>query len=199
MEATTTVTRTILSLCDHTGNWSRPYVEAGYRVVRVDLADGADVRLLRRLDGPVTGILAAPPCDHFSKAGAWCWARKGDAALLEGLSVVAACLRLVVVHRPEFWALENPAGRLKDFLGPAAWSFQPHYFGDGWTKRTYLWGNFTPPTPLFCPQARRAVEPARLPGPPGGRDVTTRMSGRAKAARSATPEGFAQAFFEANR
>ena len=61
---------TILSLCDFTGSWSRPYREAGYHVVQVDLQHGQDVRLLRRLAEPVHGILAAPPCTHFSRSGA---------------------------------------------------------------------------------------------------------------------------------
>jgi hypothetical protein len=181
---------TILSLCDFTGNWSRPYQEAGYEVIRVDLRHGQDVRLLPRLDGRVHGILAAPPCTAFSKAGAWKWEEWGDAAVLEGLSIVDACLRAVAIHRPEWWALENPAGRLRRWLGPPAWSFQPCDFGDPWTKRTYLWGHFTPPMPIYCPSAI-SVKPIRG-------DVTTRMSSSAKVARSATPEGFSRAFFEAN-
>jgi hypothetical protein len=182
---------TILSLCDLTGHWSRPYAEAGYRVVRVDLAEGRDVRLLHRLDEPVHGILAAPPCTHFSRAGAWLWPAKGDAALLEGLAVVDACLRAVAIHRPVWWALENPIGRLKDYLGPPHFRFDPCDFGDPWTKRTWLWGHFTPPVPLFSATARRPV--AASLG-----DVTTRLSSRRTAERSATPPGFAQAFFEAN-
>ena len=52
--------RRILSLCDYTGNWSQPYYEAGYDVVRIDLQHGGDVRLLERDTKPVHGILAAP-------------------------------------------------------------------------------------------------------------------------------------------
>lgn len=188
---------TILSLCDLTGNWSRPYEEAGYRVVRVDLGRGEDVRLLRRLDEPVHGILAAPPCTHFARSGAWKWAEKGEPAILEGLAIVDACLRAVAIYRPAWWALENPIGRLQDYLGPPAWKFDPHQFGDNFSKRTWLWGHFTPPTPLFSAQARKAVAVA-LVGRPGGRDRTTLLGGRNRAARSATPEGFARAFFEVN-
>ena len=35
----------ILSLCDYSGAWSRPYQEAGYDVVQIDLALGQDVDL----------------------------------------------------------------------------------------------------------------------------------------------------------
>lgn len=52
----------IISLCDFSGAWSQPYVDAGgYDVIRIDLQrDGRDVRLLEKMDG-VHGILAAPP------------------------------------------------------------------------------------------------------------------------------------------
>src|SRR5690349_8707505 len=99
---------TILSLCDYTGNWSRPYEEAGYEVIRVDVQHGQDARLLTHIGQPVHGILAAPPCTHFSKAGAHLWETKGEAAILEGLAIVDACLRAVAIYRPAFWALENP-------------------------------------------------------------------------------------------
>ena len=44
---------TILSLCDFTGEWSRPYREAGYDVRQVDIKHDDDVRLksLLRDDG----------------------------------------------------------------------------------------------------------------------------------------------------
>lgn len=178
----------ILSLCDHSGAWSRPYEEAGYPVRRVDLRAGQDIRLLKHIAEPVRGILAAPPCNHFARSGAPHWEAKGDAALLEGLAIVDACLRAVAIYRPEWWCLENPIGRLQDYLGPPAWKCNPCDFGNPWTKRTWLWGHFTPPVPLICPSARR-VEPLEV-------DRTTKRLG--KAARSITPDGFARAFFEAN-
>jgi len=61
----------VVSLCDHTGNWSRPYAEdPNYEVRKIDLLDGRDVRLLPYIYRPVHGMLAAPPCTHFSSAGA---------------------------------------------------------------------------------------------------------------------------------
>lgn len=182
--------RTILSLCDLTGTWSKPYRDAGYDVRQIDLQRGGDVRLLK-FRGPVHGILAAPPCTHFSRAGAWLWPKKGEAALLEGLQVVDACLRAVAIYRPKWWALENPIGRLKDYLGEPQYKFDPYHFGDPWTKRTWLWGQFREPV-------KAPVEPVKAPVEPTMGDVTTRMSSSAKNARSATPPGFAKAFFEAN-
>ncbi len=187
----------ILSLCDHSGHWSRPYEKAGYPVVRVDLQEGQDIRLLRKLAVPVHGILAAPPCTHFARSGARWWAEKGDAAIFEGLALVDACLRAVAIYRPDWWCLENPIGRLQDYLGEPAFRCDPCDFGDPWTKRIWLWGHFTPPMPLFCPSAVPvAIE--ETGGRAGSRDRTTRLGSRNRDKRSATPEGFAQAFFEAN-
>lgn len=205
---------TILSLCDFTGNWSRPYERAGYEVIRVDLQTGGDVRKLSFIEQPIHGILMAPPCTHFSRAGACHWKSKGEGPVLEGLAIVDACLRAVAIYHPTWWVLENPIGRLKDYLGPPKWKFDPFMFGDPWTKRTWLWGHFTPPMPLFAPQARKAVA-ATWSAPVGVSsshphretqtapsakilDRTTWLGSRRKVERSATPEGFAQAFFEAN-
>jgi hypothetical protein len=206
----------ILSLCDFTGNWSRPYAEAGYEVVRIDLQDGVDVRMLRHIERRVHGILMAPPCTHFSRAGAHLWKTKGEGPILDGLAVVDACLRTVAIYSPTWWVLENPIGRIKDYLGPPKWKFDPYQFGDAWTKRTWLWGNFTPPVPLFSAQPRKEVDPEwsapggisqahhdrdvkTKPGRPlGSIDRTTWLGSRRKVERSATPEGFAKAFFEVN-
>jgi len=181
----------ILSLCDHSGNWSRPYEEAGYEVVRVDIQHGEDVRLMTHRDEPVYGILMASPCTHFAASGARWWEAKGQVAVLEGLAIVDACLRAVAIYRPTWWAMENPVGRLRDFLGPPAFTFDPFDFGDGYSKRTHLWGHFTPPVPILCPSAV-AVEPTL-----GSK--MHRMSSRNKNGRSMTPVGFSRAFFEANK
>jgi hypothetical protein len=187
--------RTILSLCDYTGIFADAYRRRGYEVIQVDLQHGQDVRLMK-WPGRVIGIIAQPPCTHFSRAGAWKWKEKGEAALLEGLAIVDACLRCVAVCRPEWWVLENPIGRLQDYIGPPAFKFNPCDFGDAYTKRTWLWGNFTPPSPLFVPKHCQAVTPARgkycwTESMNGGKDRQNK--------RSATAPGFAEAFASCNQ
>ncbi len=177
---------TVLSLCDYTGTWSAPYRDAGYDVLQVDIKRGQDVRLFKALPFPVRGVLAAPPCTHFSGSGARWWAEKGEAALLDGLAVVDACLRIIAVHNPVWWALENPVGRLRDYLGEPRMSFDPNEYGDPYTKKTLLWGQFA--EPMKCPvEATEGSKMHRLPPSP-----------ERAALRSVTPSGFAQAFFEAN-
>ncbi|HCA46841.1 MAG TPA: hypothetical protein DEP45_05615 [Armatimonadetes bacterium] len=179
---------TILSLCDRTGTWPAPYEEAGYDVIRVEIEDGHDVRLLRVGElPPIHGVLCAPPCTHFASSGALHWKRKGDAALLEGLAVVDACLRVVVAVRPAWWCLENPVGRLRHYIGAPAMTFQPCDYGDPWTKKTLLWGDFN-------------TDLRRTPVEPEGYNWTLRFSPgpERQALRSITPPGFARAFMEAN-
>lgn len=149
----------------------------------VDVRAGQDVRLLEHPREPVRGILAAPPCTLFSSAGAGTWSRRSEKELLDALAVVDACLRLVAVCQPDWWALENPPGRLERWLGPPDWSFQPFQFGDPWTKRTYLWGSFARPV-------RAEGEEVEAKG--------SRLASASKALRSQTPEGFARAFARAN-
>lgn len=178
----------VLDLCAGSGAWSIPYEAAGYDVRPVTLPE--DVRTYRPPDG-VWGVLAAPPCDQFSIA------RNGHSSprdFVRGMETVNACLRIVQQTRPRWWALENPVGLLSRWLGTPRDVFDPCDFGDPWTKRTALWGDFA--TPARGPY----VEP--LGGGPlcelcdPGRRRTSWCSSRAH--RAVTPAGFARAFFEAN-
>lgn len=185
--------RTILSLCDYTGNWSQPYVDAGYNVIRVDLKHGHDVRFFEHIKGGVYGVLAAPPCTAFSGSGAQYWPKKdasGDTAL--ALALVDACMRAVAIYRPKFWALENPVGRLRRWLGPPRLMFNPCDYGDAYTKKTLIWGEFEPLTP-------NPVEPERVCAQGSWLMKLGGSSERTKELRSATPMGFSRAFFEANQ
>lgn len=176
----------ILDLCGGTGAWSAPYVEAGYLVHLVTLPE-KDVRLFEfPLRLPVHGVLAAPPCTHLASSGARWWKEKGEGALLESLSIVDACLRLVVLCQPVWWVLENPVGRLKHYLGAPKLLFNPCDYGDPYTKKTCLWGNFN--TPRVTPVTPDEGSKMHLMSPSANRP----------ALRSITPPGFAKAFFEAN-
>ena len=118
----------VLSLFDHSGAWSRPYLTQGAEAIRVDtghppggaVADdgallwGGDVRsFLAGYSGSVCGILAAPPCRCMTRLSARLWP-KYDASgeTWESLSLVDAVLDAVAYLRPAWWVLENPPGRL---------------------------------------------------------------------------------------
>ena len=194
------MSRVILDLCGGTGAWSKPYREAGYDVELIDINNGQDVRLFKKPSYQVYGILASPPCTHLASSGARWWKDKGESALLEALSIVDACLRIVSVTQPKFWCLENPVGRLVRYLGRPRLYFQPCDYGDAYTKKTCLWGEFNVPktTPVECSVesqsgysklARRFPSKMHLLPSTGDRPML----------RGITPGGFARAFFEANR
>lgn len=184
----------ILSLCDYTGNWPKPFREAGHEVIQVDLQHGLDVRTYPLPRGGVDGIIAQPPCTHLAGSGARWWKAKGDAALLEALAIVDACFRFIALCEPlRFWVLENPVGRLSRFIGPPVFSFHPCEFGgwldppgDAYTKRTCLWGRFAIP------------EKKPVPAHEGSKMHLLPPSPERAMLRSATPMGFARAFYAAN-
>lgn len=172
----------ILDLCGGTGAWSKPYADAGYDVRVITLPEH-DVRLYQPPDN-VHGILAAPPCTMFASSGArW---KRTDEQMIDALSIVDACLRIIWKCEPEWWALENPVGKLVRWLGKPVMYFNPCDYGDPYTKKTCLWGVF------YFPD-KNPVEPEK-------KNRIHRMppsSERAKL-RSITPPGFSRAFFEAN-
>lgn len=168
-------TRLILDLCGGSGSWAAPYLMAGYRVETVDILSGRDVHTLAARSD-VWGILAAPPCTEFSLA------KNGqERDFRAGLETVSACIRLAFACQPQWWALENPTGLLSIYLGTARDVWEPYEFGDPWTKRTAIWGDFV------IPERGPYVTP-----------LGSAMDRGNAAARAITPPGFARAFFEAN-
>jgi len=177
--------KVILDLCGGTGSWSLPYKEAGYDVRNITLPE-YDVRNYKIPDEPIYGILAAPPCTHLAGSGARWWNEKGQLALLEALAIADACMRIILLTNPSFWALENPVGRLSRFYGKPVFSFHPYEFGDPYQKRTLLWGNFNIPK-------KNPVKPTE-----GQKIWKMPPSKKRQELRSITPRGFAEAFFRAN-
>ncbi len=177
----------ILDLCGGTGSWSKPYRDAGYDV-RLITMPSQDVRLYQP-PKDVHGVLAAPPCTVFAGSGAKWRSLRSISEVLEGLSVVDACIRIIHACHPVFWALENPIGWLRDYIGDCDMYFDPCDYGDPYTKKTCLWGAFNEPI-------KNPVEPtqgSKMHLSYGGR------SGKTKTMRSITPPGFAKAFFGANK
>jgi hypothetical protein len=193
----------ILDLCGGTGAWSRPYRDAGYDVRVITLPEH-DVRLYTPPDN-VYGILAAPPCTEFSLAKG---SRPRD--LESAMEIVDACLKIIFRCRIDgslkFWAMENPVGLLRQFLGKPAFTFQQWQFGDMQIKPTDLWGYFKNPRPTV---KERPADLTRLypNGRRNGRGWSKpecpeeyRHLGLSRAEiRAITPAGFAKAFFDANR
>ena len=187
----------ILDLCGGTGAWSQPYKDAGYDVRIVTLPDN-DVRTYEPPE-EVYGILAAPPCTMFSLART---TAKTPRDFYEGMVCVEACMRIIWLCRKNnklaFWALENPMGYLRQFLGKPAFTFDPSEFGGDYNKTTDIWGWFKEPMKGRKMRYDSTDKNTRkLPPIPEGykRDPNMRA---VQIRRSITNKGFAEAFFKAN-
>ena len=197
----------ILDLCGGTGAWGKPYKDAGYDVRNITLPD-YDVRTYKPPKN-VYGILAAPPCTEFSIAKA-----KWDRYIGTGMEIVDACLKIIDKVQPKFFAIENPIGVLGKYIGKHQYSFQPYEFGDPWTKRTLLWGDFNPPVKLFKkyedvkPIPELYIRPGRKTASLAFNHVSHKRFIRSfdpfevktdAEFRAITPQGFARAFMKANK
>lgn len=201
----------ILDLCGGSGAWSKPYKDAGYHVEVITLP-AFDVTLFEfrtpeegmylsfktgnggRISWPVKdiyGILAAPPCTEFSKAKT-----TAPRDFEKGMETIRACMEIIwgiqQVHKLQFWALENPEGLLRRFLGNPPYSFRQWWFGNERQKPTDLWGRFNEPKRLHIKKPAYVVKSAHNKN-------ADWFSNSTAAQRAITPEGFAKAFYKANK
>ena len=206
----------VISLCDLTGNFVRPWVEAGYEAVLVDPQHGfssGDGDYVTRLaltveealprlgrvirSGRVAFVAGFPPCTDLAGSGARWWAAKyAEDPMFQARAVAVAeqCRTLGQLSGAP-WFVENPASALSRVFGKADHTFHPHDYtalepGDNYTKKTCLWtgGGFRMPPPQRDP----------LLGPPDDRIHKAPPSAARANFRSATPMGFARAVFQAN-
>jgi hypothetical protein len=193
----------ILDLCGGTGSWSKPYREAGYDVRLITLPE-YDVLTYSPPEN-VYGILAAPPCTEFSLAK-----NTRPRYFADALKVINACLHIIwqcrIQNKLQFWALENPVGFLRQFIGKPHYTFEQWQFGEAKIKRTDIWGYFNEPVPtvkeyppeliLMSPKGRcNARDWSKINCPPEYKHLKLSRA----ALRAITPPGFAAAFFKANK
>lgn len=185
----------ILHLCAKEGSDSKPYRDAGYDVRII----GEEIGVENYIPPPnVYGIIANPPCTMFSLARS---KAKTPRDLREGMKLVKECLRIIWEcqyritehqrHSPlQFWMLENPAfGFLKWFLGKPVFTYCQSEYGQLFTKRTAIWGDFAIP--------KRPLLSNPMPSGSGiGKVFSQQWSSVDE--RSRCPIDFAKAFYEAN-
>lgn len=164
--------------------------------------------------GAVWGVLFAPPCDEFAVCGARWWEGKDPALLSEALRTVRYGLNLIGWVKPEWWVMENPRGRLRrlmnedrgfearyisplvqSFIKEPRLTFDPCDYGDPWTKKTLLWGDFTEPHKTPVKPTLNKVDGKGRQSSPIHRCQPGPLR---KMLRSMTSPGFARSFFNAN-
>ena len=204
--------KVILHLCADLGSDSRYYqLDDDYEVIRIGEEIGVE-----NYTPPenVYGVIANPPCTEFSTAK--CFTHKGD--IKKGMELVNHCIRIIEECNPQFWVIENPArGRLREEIGKPNAVYQPWQYGSPWTKQTALWGKFNMPKKIYI----------KWEDVPNKIDELWTRQGRTKPAlvylhksainlipefefarehikcdadiRSMCSQGFAKAFYEANK
>jgi hypothetical protein len=204
----------VLSLFDLTGNMVRPWAEAGYDTLCVDIehsiraprpgALNCDLRTV----GPLLVALAQrgitpadiaflacfPPCTDVAVSGARDFRMKGLRRLAASIEFFATCQEIAeLVDCP--WMIENPVSAIATHWRKPDHYFHPHDFAglepsDHYVKKTALWtgGGFVMPDAF----------PLMDAGPPDDRIYKAPPGAGRAAFRSATPMGFARAVFRAN-
>lgn len=195
----------VLSLFDHSCNMVKPWAEAGYPCVVVDLRHppgvtregniirvGADILRWNPPKVEYAAAFAAPPCTDLAASGRRWFQSKGLRALIDALTLFHRAVELCEATGAP-WCVENPVGvvsthwRKPDFyFNPCDYAgYADEPYAEAYTKRTCLWvgGGFRLPTP-------RLVPPVRGSAMHHVRDASE---------RSVTPMGFARAVYEANR
>lgn len=197
--------KVILDLCGGTGSWSKPYKDAGYDVRLMTLPD-YDVTKWRDYDdlldliesGAVYGVLATPPCTMFS------FARRGAKTPPDfrgAMETVQACLEIIwecQYNAPlKFWALENPRGYLRRWLGIPKHTFYQWQFGGQHKKPSDFWGVFNPPNPTV--KIEPYIDVDKTWQKPVAPEIFSHMRLDRTAIRAITPPIFALKFYEANK
>lgn len=207
--------KTIISLCDLTGNFVRPWVAEGYRAILVDpqhevTTHGKITRLACTVEealpsirelirGDCIAVVAAfPPCTDLAVSGARWFESKREADPLfqaKAIAVAEQC-RMVGELSGAPYFVENPISVLSSAWGKPDHAFDPCDYtaweiGDNYTKRTCLWtGNGFKMPPAHTDKALGPPDDRIHKAPPGPDRANF---------RSATPMGFARAVFEANK
>jgi len=134
----------ILHLCADLGSDSRYYqLDDDYEVIKIGQEIGVENYTPPK---NVYGVIANPPCTEFSTA--ICFTHRGD--IEKGMELVNHCFRIIEECNPNFWVMENPArGRLGEQIGKPKATYQPWQYGSPWTKQTALWGNFNMPKKAY--------------------------------------------------
>lgn len=208
----------VISLCDFTGIFTKPWRDAGYKAIHVDPQrenNGTIIEMLPVIrevimSGGVAFVAGFPPCTDVAVSGAAHWSKKfdKDRYFQAKASIIAEQCRMIGELSGAPWFFENPVSGFSKIFGKPNFTFNPFEYGgylpeddkhpdypdyiakrDAYPKKTCLWSG------------GGFVMPDKKPVyvKPGYSDMHKKLGGkslRTKNIRSATPRGFSQAIFE---
>lgn len=207
--------RTVISLCDLTGNMVKPWVDAGYQAILVDpqhgITSGDD--LVMRYAGTiedamdylghvlrtykVSMVFGFPPCTDMAVSGArWFESKRAADKMFQAKAVmVAEQCRTIGRLSGAPYLVENPVSVLAAAFGKPQHTFHPADFtayepADNYTKKTCLWAG----NGFIMPESAKD----ETLGAPDNRIHFASPGPERANFRSATPMGFARAVFAAN-
>lgn len=200
----------VISLFDYTGNFLKPWRDAGYDCHAVDIqhedciVDGINrhridllakpQELYLRFSGaPIAFVAGWPPCTHLAVSGARWFKGKGLRSLQESIAMFATAAEFCDWSGAPY-LIENPVSTISTYWRKPDHSFHPHEYAgyeeaDNYTKKTCLWtgGGFVMPPK----RPGQSIPDDRIHKCPPGPERAN--------IRSETPMGFAKAVYQANR
>jgi hypothetical protein len=208
----------VISLCDYTGIFTKPWRDAGYEAIHVDPQREGNGTILEMmqvireaiLTGNVKFVAGFPPCTDLAVSGAAHFANKAekDKHFQAKAALVAEQCRIIGELSGAPWFFENPVSVLASIMGKPNHAFNPFEYGgylpeddehpewpeyikprDAYPKKTCLWSGNEFELPPKKPVDVDA----------GYSDQHNKLGGkslRTKNIRSATPRGFSKAVFE---
>lgn len=214
--------RTVISLCDLTGNMVQPWIEAGYNAVLVDPQHegnegfesvGPYGQRIERIAGTIEDamdrlgylvrncdlsmVFGFPPCTDMAVSGARWFKTKYEADKLFQAKAVMVAEQCRTIGRLSGapWFVENPVSVLASAFGKPQHSFHPADYTAYEPN-----DNYTKKTCLWTGGGFIMPAPAKDPtlGAPDNRIHFASPGPERANFRSATPMGFARAVFEAN-
>ena len=165
----------IISLCDYTGIFTKPWRDAGYESIHVDPQRENNGTILEMmpvireavLSGQVKFVAGFFPCTDLTSAGARWWPGKfeKDRYFQAKAAMIAEQCRMVGELSGAKWMAENPRGAASSLLGKEYDFFHPFMYSglcpdDNYTKGTCIWsGNgFVMPEMNIMPEIVQAFD-----------------------------------------
>lgn len=208
----------IISLCDYTGIFTKPWRDAGYEAIHIDPQREDNGTILEMmpvirdavLSGQVKFVAGFPPCTDVAVSGSRHFnsKRSKDKHFQAKAALVAEQCRMIGEMAGVPWFFENPISVFSSIFGKPDYIFNPNEYGgylpvddhhpewsdilprrDAYRKTTCLWSGCG-----FEVPDKKEIECVSKDFPGwkklGGKSLRT------KNIRSATPRGFAKAVFD---